>query len=230
MSHRDNCPTGTFQQYACPVSVRPEPVVDGRRQRKTLRTREALASAAVELVVARGLRAVTVEEIADRADVTRRTFSRYFAGKETAVLDGVRADGDRINAALRARPEGEDPVTAYRAAVRDWLDDEDEPAWHRRPGVRDLLRLTEREPTLFGAHHHLRALAEAESVRVLAERMGVPEDDLRPAVVVGAGAGALVAATRLWLFGDEELPVLVDRAFDALVGALAIPTTQWSAP
>ncbi|MET9741877.1 helix-turn-helix domain-containing protein, partial [Streptomyces sp. NPDC006422] len=64
-----------------------------RRQAKALRTREALAEAAVELVLERGLAEVTVEAIAERADVTRRTFSRHFAGKEDAALDFTRADG-----------------------------------------------------------------------------------------------------------------------------------------
>ncbi|PZT73514.1 MULTISPECIES: TetR family transcriptional regulator [unclassified Streptomyces] len=194
-----------------------------RRGRKARRTRDALARAAFELVLDRGLREVTVEEIAERADVDRRTFSRYFANKEAAVLDSVRGDGDRINAALRARPAGEPPLTAYRRAVLDWLADPDAPAWHRRPRIYELLVLAEREPTLYAAFHHIRVDAQADSVAVVADRLGTdPLVDLRPAVTVAAGAGALLAAQAAWVRGDrpDELPRLVERAFDALTGEL----------
>ncbi|MFD0019654.1 TetR family transcriptional regulator [Streptomyces sp. NPDC058382] len=194
-----------------------------RRSRKARRTRDTLAQAAIELVLDRGLRDVTVEEIADRADVDRRTFSRYFPSKEAAVLDSVRGDGDRINDALRARPAAEPPLTAYRRAVLDWLADPDAEAWHRRPRIFELLVLAEREPTLYAAFHHIRVDAQEDSVAIVAHRLGTdPRQDIRPAVTVAAGAGALLAAQAAWVRGGcpEELPRLVEQAFDALSGEL----------
>ncbi|WP_328315932.1 TetR family transcriptional regulator [Streptomyces sp. NBC_00388] len=194
-----------------------------RRVRKSRRTREALAEAACALVCDRGLKAVTVEDIADRADVARRTFSRYFSSKEDAVLDSVRADGDRINAALRARPADETPLVAYRNAVADWLTDDAHPAWHRRPQIFALMRIADGEPTLYAAFQHIRVEAQADSIRILAARMDVDDaHDLRPAVLVGAGAGALVAAQSAWVRGSREdaLPGIVQAAFAALTGEL----------
>ncbi|WP_393054082.1 TetR family transcriptional regulator [Streptomyces sp. LN549] len=194
-----------------------------RRSRKARRTRDTLAQAAFELVLDRGLRDVTVEEIAERADVDRRTFSRYFTSKEAAVLDSVRGDGDRINDALRARPAGERPLTAYRRAVLDWLADPEAEAWHRRPRIFELLVLAEQEPTLYAAFHHIRVDAQEDSVAIVAERLGVdPRQDIRPAVTVAAGAGALLAAQAAWVRGGcpDELPRLVEQAFDALAGEL----------
>ncbi|MER7726756.1 TetR family transcriptional regulator [Streptomyces sp. NPDC096323] len=194
-----------------------------RRSRKARRTRDTLAQAAFELVLDRGLRDVTVEEIAERADVDRRTFSRYFTSKEAAVLDSVRGDGDRINDALRARPAGEPPLTAYRRAVLDWLADPGAEAWHRRPRIFELLVLAEREPTLYAAFHHIRVDAQEDSVAIVAERLGAdPRQDIRPAVTVAAGAGALLAAQAAWVRGGspDELPRLVEQAFDALAGDL----------
>ncbi|MGW0936586.1 TetR family transcriptional regulator [Streptomyces sp. NPDC002666] len=194
-----------------------------RRSRKARRTRDTLAQAAFELVLDNGLRDVTVEEIAERADVDRRTFSRYFTSKEAAVLDSVRGDGDRINDALRARPAGEPPLTAYRRAVLDWLADPEAEAWHRRPRIFELLVLAEQEPTLYAAFHHIRVDAQEESLAIVADRLGVdPRQDIRPAVTVAAGAGALLAAQAAWVRGGcpAELPQLVEQAFDALSGEL----------
>lgn len=210
--------------FGCTVkNMQAEQKLPERRSRKARRTRDVLARAAFELVLDRGLRDVTVEEIAERADVDRRTFSRYFASKESAVLDSVRGDGDRINDALRARPAEEPPLTAYRRAVLDWLADPAAPAWHRRPRIFELLVLAEREPTLYAAFHHIRVDAQEDSVAIVADRLGVgPRSDLRPAVTVAAGAGALLAAQAAWVRGNrpDELPRLVERAFDALAGEL----------
>ncbi|MEU5716455.1 TetR family transcriptional regulator [Streptomyces sp. NPDC020403] len=211
-----------------PVGNPPE-----RRSRKALRTRDTLARSAFELVLERGLREVTVEEIAQAADVDRRTFSRYFPNKEAAVLDAVRGDGDRINRALRARPAAEPPLLAYRRAVLDWLDDPEAEPWHLRPRIFDLLLLAEEEPALYAAYHHIRVDAQEESVAILAERLGVdPRQDLRPAVAVAAGAGALLAAQAAWVRGGRPaaLPEYVVHAFDALSADLLRSRQDGPAP
>ncbi|MFF3057745.1 TetR family transcriptional regulator [Streptomyces sp. NPDC057909] len=203
--------------------MNPEQKTPDRRSRKARRTRDTLAQAAFELVLERGLKNVTVEEIAERADVDRRTFSRYFTSKEAAVLDSLRGDGDRINDALRARPADEPPLTAYRRAVVAWLDDPAAQAWHRRSRIFDLLVVAEEEPTLYAAFHHIRVDAQEDSVAIIADRLGVdPRLDLRPAVTVAAGAGALLAAQATWVRGGrpDALPQLVEQAFDALSGQL----------
>ncbi|MBY8876043.1 TetR family transcriptional regulator [Actinacidiphila acidipaludis] len=203
-----------------------EAVAD-RRLLKALRTREALATAAVDLILERGLAATTVEAVAERADVTRRTFSRYFTGKEDAALGFVRDDGERINALLRARPAGEPPLLAYRRAVRAWLADRDTPARHLRPRMRRIIGLLNGEPTLFAAYERIRVDAQEESIRIIAGRLGTDDlRDLRPAVVVEAAAGVLTAALRAWARGPEpqdhdgdtgaDLADLVERAYDAL--------------
>ena len=200
------------------------PTAADRRGRKARQTRQALADAALGLVLERGLAAVTVEDVTERVDVSRRTFSRYFTSKEEAVLDCVRADCERINAALAARPAGEQPLTAYRAALRAWLADEREPAWHRRPGMRELLRLVTMEPSLTAVHRRISVEAEEQSIRITAARLGVdPERDLRPSVAIGAGVAALLAAARAWVRHAEggtdertELPELLERAFALL--------------
>lgn len=60
------------------------------RERKRSDTYRALHDAAADLVLDRGLAQVTVDEIAERAGVSQRTFFNYFPTKEDAVL-GVRA-------------------------------------------------------------------------------------------------------------------------------------------
>ncbi|MGN6126906.1 MAG: TetR family transcriptional regulator, partial [Humibacter sp.] len=49
---------------------------------------ERLRRAAIELFLERGYDDVTVVQIADRAGLTRRTFSRYFADKRDVLFAG----------------------------------------------------------------------------------------------------------------------------------------------
>ncbi|NJP67308.1 TetR/AcrR family transcriptional regulator [Streptomyces spiramenti] len=217
----------------------PTPREDGRR-RKARRTREALAAAALDLVVRDGPGEVTVTAVADRADVARRTFSRYFVGKEDAALDFVRDDGARINALLRGRPASEPPLAAYRRAVGQWLTDTDTPASHRRPEIRALLARVDSDPDLFAAYQRIRADAQEESVAIVAERLGADAAaDPRPAVVVDTAAGVLTAALRLWArrpapagHGEavDELTALVERSYDALFEQVALASSTRGSP
>ncbi|MCX5400380.1 TetR/AcrR family transcriptional regulator [Streptomyces sp. NBC_00102] len=198
-------------------------VAEDRRRHRTLRTREALAAAAVDLLLERGPAELGVDTIAQRAQVTRRTFSRHFSGKEEAALWFTRADGLRINELLRVRPLQEPPLVAFRAAVLAWLEDPARAAWHSRPKERAVFALIDDEPALFAAYQRIRIDAQSDSVRVLAERMGVdPALDPLPGVVVSAGAGVLAGALHRWAAdvekGPEELGRRVREAFDLLIG------------
>ncbi len=62
----------------------------GLRERKKQRTRATLIDAAVELCERQGFERTTVDQIAAIADVSPRTFSRYFATKDAianALID-----------------------------------------------------------------------------------------------------------------------------------------------
>ena len=70
------------------------------RERKKQRTRRLLIDAAVDLCLKQGYDNTTVEQISAVADVSTRTFSRYFATKDAvfiAVLDDL---ADEIAAEL----------------------------------------------------------------------------------------------------------------------------------
>jgi AcrR family transcriptional regulator len=89
----------------------------GLRERKKLRTRDAIADAALRLFAEHGFDAVTLTQIAAAADVGARTLFRYFPDKEELLFgddDGVR---DVLAAALAARPRGEPPAGAAREAL-----------------------------------------------------------------------------------------------------------------
>lgn len=76
----------------------------GLRERKKLRTRTTLINAAVELCDRQGFENTTVDQIAAAAEVSPRTFSRYFATKEAVVLAVIDDIIEIVAAELRRQP------------------------------------------------------------------------------------------------------------------------------
>lgn len=118
----------------------------GLRDRKKNATRQALREAALRLFDQKGFSETSVDEIADRADVSRSTFFRYFGSKEAVLFSPGDEMLELLINALRGRPAGEPSLVAYEeallesvAARRDLANRE-----HTRIGE----KLTREEPAL----------------------------------------------------------------------------------
>ena len=83
------------------------------RERKQQRAREQIVAAAFELFAERGFAAVTVADIAERAEVGRTTFFRYFGDKQEVVFSDERAIVEALTQRHRALPS----VTDLAGAV-----------------------------------------------------------------------------------------------------------------
>src|ERR1700759_1284349 len=87
------------------------------RQRKKLETRRALMHAALGLFPERGFDEVTIEQIAERANVAPRTFHRYFESKAAACFGYVPVELEEIETADAGRAPGEAQTRRYQARV-----------------------------------------------------------------------------------------------------------------
>ena len=96
------------------------------RERKKIATRQALYEAVLRLALEHGLDNVTVDAIADEANVSRRTFSNYFANKEEALLYGDQLRIARLLDEVRGRPPYESAWRALSAGAHARFGDLDE--------------------------------------------------------------------------------------------------------
>lgn len=167
----------------------------GLRERKKQRTRLALIDAALDLFLAKGYEATTIDEIVAAVDVSQRTFFRYFATKED-VVTGFLSEYDQVLLeALAARPPGERPFTALFESLRVALRTiaESDPAEGAR--FRRVRQVIEATPALMAAQM-ARYSASAEALAAeIARREDVDlEQDLRPRIVVAFYLAAVKVA------------------------------------
>jgi AcrR family transcriptional regulator len=196
-------------------------MTSGLIERNKQRTRRELAEAAARLFLERGYPSTTVQDIADAADVSPRTFFRYFPSKEDVItaiasttmdeaLDHLAGHDEReslrsvLTAMLTASlaPVGEDPgsARAFQFMLRDtpalrgrWLEEQ----------RRNRDRLAEALAPWFGDHDH----------------------PLAPHLVAGAALLAVDEVMTLWA-DDPSIPDplgLLDQALAILDGPMLRP-------
>lgn len=178
----------------------------GRRERHKQRTRDALIHGALALFEDKGYDHTAVREIADAADVSERTFFRYFASKEDLVMSFIRDEAQVFARALAERPGEEDPFTALRRAYGQSL--------NRFGDTPRLLGLVDSTPALQAAHLRQVHVHGEELVKVLAAREGIPPTDPRPQVLAAVFGGLVFLANREWLLGEQYSVEAMEKTFD----------------
>ena len=177
--------------------------------------RTRLRGAALELFRERGYDRTTAAEIAGRADVTERTFFRYFPDKREVLFDGEALVREALTASIADAPAESGPLdTLFRAfrAFEPMLEDRRSYAKPRQDIIAATPALHERELTKIAALGD--ALAAALMIR------GVPE--LRAVLAAQAGMAAFVHATLVWLDDPSTgLGERFDLAFREMKALLA---------
>ena len=192
-----------------------EDLLPDRRQRKKARTRRDLVEAAVQLFDERGFEGTTIEEITNAADVSPRTFFRYFTSKEEILYSEHERSVDDLRIRLAECPEGEPLlVTVCEAMLTIAGRIEEDREFH-------LLRtrLNAESPTVAAYGLHVQQDWVRIIAKVLAARLGVNVyTDLRPTLIAGAANVAIRSALTSWAAGEgkADLRALTSEAFRLL--------------
>jgi AcrR family transcriptional regulator len=174
------------------------------RQRKKEATRQALHEAVLHLAMERGLDAVTVDAVADEANVSRRTFFNYFTSKEDALLYGDRIRVKELLAQLRARPADEPPWHALTmSATLQYTDlHEVDPTWLTR------LQLLRRHPSLLARQMTDAAALEQELAGEIAARApGHADEPMRSRVMAATFLTTLRVVATIWAEQNGPVPL-----------------------
>jgi AcrR family transcriptional regulator len=186
------------------------------RERKRTRTRLMIQTEALRLFVEKGYAQTTVEEIADAAAISPRTFFRYFPSKEDVVIwdeyDPLALD------LLAARPKDEPLAETFRAVIRETLG-----GLYRHDPERLLSRiqLASTVPEVRARFLEEQTRGVEQLAELLGRERGAGVDDLSLRVLGSAMLAAVSVALDAWQRegGKPDLLELLDRATDALAAA-----------
>lgn len=78
--------------------------------------REEVLRQAWNLFASQGFEATTIDQVVEAAGMSRRTFFRYFSGKDELLLERLLESGQSVADALARRPDDESAWHALRAA------------------------------------------------------------------------------------------------------------------
>ena len=176
----------------------------GLRERKKSRTRETVRREAFRLFELNGYAQTTVDQIAEAADVSPRTFFRYFPTKESVLFNDDLLSP--IIEAFLAAPAHLSPVAAYRQAAAEVFSTMAGPDYDYLIARQRLLyALPEAKGALWNEH--------VEAIRVLtaavAKRLNRPDDDPQMRVTAGAIIGVFMAVS-------DDAPMSGEAFLDAL--------------
>jgi AcrR family transcriptional regulator len=157
-----------------------ESAVPDRRASQRRNTARRIHTCAQDLAEERGLDGFSMDDLAQAADVSRRTLFNYFPGKDAAVLgDPLELDRELTDRFVAGGPSGhlvDDIVTLIETALDSEGFSRDEIARSRR--------LLAAEPRLMAGAHERFATLCAEVVELIATREGEAHDPTRARVVV----------------------------------------------
>ncbi|WP_062353263.1 TetR/AcrR family transcriptional regulator [Herbidospora yilanensis] len=165
----------------------------GLREQKKQATREALRAAALRLALERGPDNVRVDDIAEAAGVSPRTYNNYFSSREQAIVAAVTSEREaRVAAAVADRPDGVGLADAVVEAVVDQFTASAE------PGREALLLLITTRPALREAFIGTTAAIEHPLAEAVAGRLGDGEPHTAR-VLAASVAAAVRVALEQWL-------------------------------
>ncbi|OUM40164.1 TetR/AcrR family transcriptional regulator [Arthrobacter sedimenti] len=170
----------------------------GRREQNKVDTRHAIADAAFDLARSVGPGAITVDQIAGRAGVSRRTFFNYFRSAEDALT--VRTD-TFLELALEVFGQMPQDEPLFDSIVRSFSETT------RMEGLSlhgELFRMADTNPDLLRAQLHAWERAETRIVGALRRRLGAAASDLYLSALVGCVLSCTKAAMRDWAASTPE--------------------------
>ena len=195
-----------------------------------LRTKRAemmvaeLEAVALRLFEERGFADVTVEDIASEAQISVRTFYRYFSAKDDVLQVHIDRRTEALRAALAARPVDEAPLHSLRLALEEVVAAEDTAL------LRRWITVIQATPSVLkGVVGGIQLKSQRAMTEFFGARLGLPSDDLVPTMLAAAAGGVMQAAQTRWFFQGGDLRTAFSEAFDVLERGVGTDPHAWYA-
>lgn len=189
------------------------------RDRKVKETRARIARTALELFIAQGYAETTVDQIAEAADVGRRTVFDHFPTKEAMLFDHLVVRHEVAVQRLRDRPASEPAIVSLHAVMRELCE-----KGYDREFLALIRTVLETEPRFAYAQLSIGVREfEKDLVGTLENRLARPQSSLEIRAVTLAAQAWLDTAIRLYLLEGRHSLV---EYFDEVVATCVRVTTE----
>jgi AcrR family transcriptional regulator len=198
------------------------------RERKKLRTRQALIDSALELFSERGFGGVTLDELCESVEVSKRTFFRYFTSKEDVAMAPTQDLWLAFLDDLETREPGDRGDLPVLEMLRDALLGAlgrmaAEEGWTRR--VVMSRQLADRTPSMDAHGLHFCHRTSRAALDILQRRLDFADAtpaDLRPRLAVDMLVAAFHCALEAWV-PEPGMPVRGELAIHVRDACAALP-------
>ncbi|MDN5766261.1 MAG: TetR/AcrR family transcriptional regulator [Humibacillus sp.] len=193
----------------------------GLRARKKQETHEAIAEAALAMMVERGFDDVSVAEIAEVAHVSKVTVFNYFPTKEDIVLARIEDHTAGTADAVRDRPSGTSPLDAIQTHFTRLITAKDPiTGLSDRPDVIAFGRLILETPALLAKFAEQRTREQDQLAASLRQALGKGADSLT------CHLAALQIVSVLWALAERNLRATVSGTHPRVVARNAVKDSQ----
>ena len=211
-------PNEVFRQSADIV-----PTLQARKQQAV---RNAIWDAATDLFAGKGFDETTVDDIAQAAGVSRRSFFRYFASKNDLMAHGMVNYGAELTATIDACPPAWSLSEVFRETVLHVAQKSTV-----QPRTRKIMAIVTRYPAARAAE--LSRFAEVQDLvaKAYARRCGKGgKDNLTASLLAGLTLQVAGVTVRWWFEqGEPDIADAVDRSF-AILGRIICESTKSNTP
>jgi AcrR family transcriptional regulator len=185
--------------------------------------RNAIFEAAIDLFTAKGFDETTVEEVAQAAGVSRRSFFRYFASKDDLLAQNVAHYGVALTAAITACPATFTLLEVVRETV---LSVAKQSVAH--PRTRQVIDISERSASARQAHLSRLLEVEESVARAFVGRIkGAAKDDLKPRLLASLTITVVNVAIVSWYRGEyQDIAAAAKQVFANLARIFCDPQIQ----
>jgi len=188
--------------------------VETRRERKKLATRNALTQAALDLIKQKGLHHVTIEDIAEAADVSNRTFFNYFPSKEDVFCGDTYDLGHAIASYIVASADSDQtPFELLSASILQKIAASSEHHDAKRQLLRSKMAIIQKEPQLLLAFSAAMTKSEKEVYNALKAKFSTTETEITYsyqiylATLVTSTFATIRTVMMLWVTREDSPPL-----------------------
>ena len=192
------------------------------REKRTAMMLSELEAVALRLFDERGFSDVTVQEIADEAQISVRTFYRYCPTKEDVLQLRIDRRSEALRAALWATPVDEPPLHSLRVALVEAVSAEDLALLRRWITV-----ISATPSVLRGVMGGIYLKTRTVFAEFFGARLGLPNEALIPTMLAAAVGGVLEAAQTQWFFSGGELVTMISDSLEVLERGIGTDPQWW---